>query len=624
MPAKARRCFAWKAFALFLAAGTVRAQEDRSVSASGQMWTGRVVDAEGRPLPDMEIWLPPNIDEKLGRTERRPAAVSGPDGLFRVPIGADTLTVCPAGWLPVALRPLLPRHSGQPVDIRLQRATRMAGQVVDAEGEPVPGVHVTAQRAGWSSGCIINSPPQPCAGNPNYRMGSTDAEGRFVFESLEPGWFEVSVSDGDRPQKVRWHGLAGESGSEVEFALARKRVPVVGRVVSADGKPVEGAQVSLAGSEVSTDAAGAFQVSRVFTGSQQVRVSHPDLGQVTEEVRIQGSPARLTVRMPRASLVEGRVAARDGSPLPKARLSVDWRTVELDAEGRFRLNLSEGEHVIRAEARDWVTAEKTVTATGEPIELDLVLSRPGTVAGRITGLPPGERGAVELQEGPEERYGGIGANEDGRFRVHTVAPGTWTLVASDNNGRTVTRRVQVEEGSLLDVGELHFPPLPAVHGRVLDPAGSPIPGADVTVTFEQGERKVYAGTDAEGRFTAHLVDGTWTVKAELKGFGPAATTLMMSGAPAEIPDLRLVRTVALSGYVRGLAPGEVPFVLATSEDGLWKRGSYARQDLSFHIPELWPGTWILTTSLDEREVSTRVRILPGHTEARADVSFEED
>lgn len=444
MPAKARRCFAWMAFALFLAAGTVRAQEDRSVSASGHTWTGRVVDAEGRPLPDVEIWLPSTIAEKLGRAERRPAAVSGPDGLVTVPIGGDTLTVCPAGWLPVEHRPS--SLSGKPVEIRLQRAARMVGQVVDAQGEPVPGVHVTAQRAGWATGCVIISPPQPCAGNPNYRTGYTDAEGRFVFESLEPGWFEVSVSDGDRLQKVRWHGMAGESGSEVEFALTRKRVPVAGRVVDADGKPVEGAQVSLGGSEVSTDAAGAFRVSRVFTGSHQVRVSHPDLGVVTKEVRIEESPARLTVRMPRASLVEGRIAARDGSPLPNPRLSVDWRSVELDAEGRFRLALSEGEHVLRAEARDWITAQWTVTATGDPVELDVLLSRPGTIAGRITGLPPGEHGGVELQDGPEDRFGGTGANEDGRFRVHMVAPGNWTLVARDNNGRTVTRRVQVEEG----------------------------------------------------------------------------------------------------------------------------------------------------------------------------------
>lgn len=623
MFAKTRRCFAWMSFALLLVAGSVRAQEDRSVSASGHTWTGRVVDAEGKPLPDVEIWLPPTLHEKMGRTERRPAAVSGPDGLFRAQWSGETYTACPAGWLPAEHRPSF-GFSGKPVEIRLRPATRLSGRVVDVDGEPVAGAFVRAQRAGWAvTNCVIINPPQPCAGHPSYRTGSTDAEGRFVFESLEPGWFAVDFEDGDRSRKVRWHGPAGESGDEVELVMSRKRVPVVGRVVDADGNPVEGAQVSVAGAEpIPTDGAGAFRVSRVFTGSRQVRVSHPDLGQVTREVRIEESPARLTVRMPRASLVEGRVAARDGSSVPKPRLTVDWQSVELDADGRFRLTLSQGEHVLRAQASGWISVEKRVTATGQPIELDLLLSRPATIAGRITGLPSGGHGAVELRKEAEERNGGIGANEDGRFRVYTVAPGTWTLVARDNNGRTVTRRVQVDEGSLLDVGDLHFPPLPAVRGRVLDPEGRPLQG--VMLSFQQGERHIHADTDTEGRFTAHVADGTWTVKAERQGFGGSATTVSMSGAPAEIPDLRLVRTAALSGYVRGLAPGEVPFVMATSEDGLWKKGRYAQQDFRFHIPALWPGTWILTASLDGREASTRVHILPAQTEARADIAFGED
>ncbi|HWN44670.1 MAG TPA: carboxypeptidase-like regulatory domain-containing protein, partial [Thermoanaerobaculia bacterium] len=172
------------------------------------------------------------------------------------------------------------------------------------------------------------------------------------------------------------------------------------------------------------------------------------------------------------------------------------------------------------------------------------------------------------------------------------------------------------------VEDFPFPPLPEVRGRVLDPEGLPV--RHVNVFFLQGERRVYAGTDFQGRFKVHLVDGTWTVNAEMQGLGPAATTITMADAPVEIPDLRLLPTATVSGYLRGLAPGEIPFVQAKSEDGLWTRESRAGQDLRFHIPDLWPGTWILTAFVDERQASTRVRILPGDKAARADLSFGED
>jgi hypothetical protein len=80
--------------------------------------------------------------------------------------------------------------------------------------------------------------------------------------------------------------------------------------------------------------------------------------------------------------------------------------------------------------------------------------------------------------------------------------------------------------------------------------------------------------------------------------------------------------VVLSGSVAGLAPGEIPYVEATSEDGAWERGILAK-DGTYRIPDLGPGTWIVTVRLDKRESSTRVRILPQDDAVRVDLALAE-
>ncbi len=625
MPLKARRCLTFLVLPLFLSAGIALAQKDGSVSRKGHTVTGRVVDSEGRPLSGVEIWRPYTEQERLGRAERRPAAVSGPDGLFTVTDlrPTESLTACPLGWQFTEI-PSSDTYK-KPVEFRLQPAARMAGRVVDARGEPVPGVDVTAQLAGWVTGCLIMSPPEPCLGNPNYRSRLTDVDGRFVFEALKPGWFVIRASNGNQAHVVRWQVLPGKNGREVEVALPAKLVPLEGRVVDADGKPVSGAQVSntsVRPDSQMTNEDGVYRFPRVLSGDYLLEVSHPDLGWIQKRIQIGESPARIDIRMPVATVVEGRVFGPGGSPIPKPRLSVDFKDVELDPEGNFRFNVSTGEHAVRVEAVGWITAEIPLTATGDPIELNIQLSRPATISGRITGLPPGERGALNLIEGPRERPNGTGADEDNTFRIHNVAPGTWTLLATDSNGRTLKQRVQVEEAREITVEDFEFPPLPLVRGRVLDPEGRAT--KESQVVFNRGWRQIYTQADAEGRFTAYLADGTWTVKAQQEGFGSAAATVTVAGSPADVPDIRLFRPATVSGYIRGLAPGEVPLVEARSDDGLWVRGASADQESLFQIPDLSPGNWTIVAFIGERQASTQVRILPGDAAVRADVSFGED
>lgn len=600
----------------FLAPASRAQEEEAGVSTEDMELTGRVVDSEGHPLAGVEIWRPTQGSDDAV------AAVSGPDGSFTVPFdGLLPLSACPPGWLPDES----PAKGEEPPGfrLRLRPATRIAGRVVDAGGEPVEGVQVQAWLSGVDRSCAVYV-PTGCPGPADRRMGDTDADGRFEFESLEPGWYEVHVSD-DLSLVARRLGEAGKSAEEIALVLPGRLVPLEGRVMDEDGAPVAGARVSVSGDrpdgEARTGTDGSYRFPRVLPGRQRLEVRHADFGLAVEMVEVAGPRTRFDVRMPLATIVQGRILGRDGSPVAAPSLRVDKEPVEVDAEGRFRFSLSPGEHEIRAEAPDRAPDERRVTAAGDPIDLDLELGRPGAIVGCIAGLAERHYVSLGLQDGSRDSSAEARADEQGRFQLTGVAAGAWTLVATDNLGRTIERQVQVEEGRATLVPELRFPPLPAVRGRVLEPDGRPIPGA--SLSFEQERLRVWAVADTQGRFTTSLTSGLWTLRAEPHGFAPAmALVSVEGGAPVDVPELRLARGVTLSGSIAGLAPGEMPYVEATSEDGAWERGILSK-DGTYRIPDLGPGTWIVTVRLDQRESSTQVRILPQDNVVRVDLALAE-
>ena len=602
---------------LVLLAPASRAQEEETgVSTDDMELTGRVVDSEGNPLAGVEIWRPTEGSDDIV------AAVSGPDGSFSVPFdGVFPLGACPPGWLPDES----PVKGEEPkgYQIRLRPATRIAGRVVDARGEPVEGAQVHAHRTGGSTGCAVHL-HTGCPGPADRRVGNTDADGRFAFESLEPGWYEVSLAD-DGYRVERRLGEAGKSAGEIAFVLPAPLALLEGRVVDEDGAPVAGARVSVSGArpgaEARTGEDGGYRFPRVLPGRQRLEVRHEDFGLAVEMVEVAGPRTRFEVRMPRTTIVQGRILGRDGSPVAAPSLQVDKEPVEVDVEGRFRFSLTPGEHEIRAEAPDRAPDERRVTAAGDPIELDLQLGRPGAIVGRIADLAERQFASLGLQDGSRESSAEARTDEQGRFELTGVAAGAWTLVATDDLGRTIERQVQVEEGRVTAVPALRFPPLPAVRGRVLEPEGRPIPGA--SLSFEKERLRIWAVTDMQGRFTTRLTDGFWTLRAEPNGYAPAmAMVVVEGGAPVDVPELRLAPGAVLSGSIAGLAPGEIPYVEATSEDGTWERGILAK-DGTYRIPDLGPGTWIVKVRLDKRESSTRVRILPQDNAVRVDLELAE-
>ena len=179
---------------------------DRSevLSATEQPWTvelksgvvviGAVVDEQGKPIPGAQILHPRN--QSFNRTDDQGEFDLGPLGL-----GAVSLKVSAVGFLPANREIELEDIDEGPleIEIMLTRGQSLRGLVLDAQGDPMPGVSIR-----W------NEPKTNASADP-FRFialsSSTDADGRFDLQGLD---LETGFLSADSPTHGRIEIHAGE------------------------------------------------------------------------------------------------------------------------------------------------------------------------------------------------------------------------------------------------------------------------------------------------------------------------------------------------------------------------------------------------------------------------------
>jgi tetratricopeptide (TPR) repeat protein len=121
-----------------------------------------------------------------------------------------------------------------------------------------------------------------------------------------------------------------------------------------------------------------------------------------------------------------------------------------------------------------------------------------------------------------------------------------------------------------------------VEGRVLDEAGAPVAGAEITLTHTALKGGPTVTADEDGKWAVGGIDnGAWLVRIQAEGFNPAETTI---GIPRAIPvEVHLKRAKPL---------GPPPELLAHIDDGnaLYEAEKYAEARVAFEKAlALWDG-----------------------------------
>lgn len=496
----------------------------------GQTLTGRtVVHGTNEPLPLVELVLTahPRLLDHWQRAEapdeERVYATSDARGNFRVE------GLAPGSYLLEARAPGHARavHSdlGIPVEGPFTVALRVAGViegfVVDAQGRPAADAEVQ----------VGGSPSQ---------VVTTGAQGSFAVE-VEPGAHTLSARRGDESGALDKPVIstAGSTVRDVRIRLGPGAV-LEGRVVEqSSGGPVAGARVDVSFAEgdgdsgsALSDAEGHFVVRGLAPGSYDARVSAAGYSPNGRNGLTVGQGERFPVELvlSRTGAVEGQVRDNAGAPVAGAQVSSmrHWNNggetapvqARTDATGHYRLEgLPTGRLVLTAQREDStvgvlqpVDVEENGTA-----RVDFTLEGTGIVEGVVRAsrgsLPeePLEVAALAQQMAASRLpdVGRVVVGAEGRFRMVLPAGGyTLLLTASDSFTRGDRRTVRVEEGRTVHI-EFTWEDTQnedEYRGSVLEPDGTPSPGAVITLTAAEGQGTplMTGHANEEGRFALSL------------------------------------------------------------------------------------------------------------------------
>jgi hypothetical protein len=331
---------------------------------------------------------------------------------------------------------------------------------------------------------------------------------------------------------------------------------------------------------------------------------------------------------PADGAVQVRVTA-GGEPLAGAEVALyraspgdgpGWRRgarAPTGASGLAQLPARPGAYLVAARGPGLAAGHaQVVHGARMPGRVELELAPPSRLEGRATRRPSGEPVearillapvealALGLADAPPEETVVAIADASGVFRLDGIAAGLWAVTA-DGPGlhRVIVPRVAVPRAAPL---ALALDPLAALAGEVLDAAGRPAVGAEVTALSR--DHAATARADGAGRFAVWLPGGEYQVLASLGGRAAAlaAPVSVAPGATAQGHVLRLGPAAVLAGATTldGRPAAGAALAVTRHETGGVAARAIAGADGRFEV-HLAPGAYDVVASL------------PGATPARA-------
>lgn len=286
-------------------------------------------------------------------------------------------------------------------------------------------------------------------------------------------------------------------------------------------------------------------------------------GAPTAKSKLAGdSQLRVLVIDPKgAPIADAEVACRpasrptaDGAAAKTGEEQISKRT---DERGAAAFDLAGGDYVVEAGAagflyRSGARASQTVhLAEGGDLDLELVLSRGGTVSGKVVSAGQGIVARVAYHDVSTGTMGQeLRSKDDGSFTITGVPPGRVRVhVEAEGAGLTLSPAFDVEDGEHIKGIEIEVAPAGVVVGTLRTVSGDPVAGW-VTVDDLTGAapRRVTAGVDGAFRLD-QLRAGSWRLIAQADDFDQATADVEVEPGSETSVDIVLEKAFGVRGTV---------------------------------------------------------------------------
>jgi uncharacterized GH25 family protein len=606
----------------------------------GHAVEGRVLDAvANKPVAGVTVLARTRASRGVPEAHL-PQALTDADGRFRLTDlapGVVTVEARGAAWARATLEGVaVPPKAGKPVELVVRPGGRLAGRVVGPDGKPVEGAVVRLEPVGIERVRDVAL---------RFRPERTDAKGAFAFDGVQAGdGYRLTVQ-----KKGMSRGSAGpfavKGGTvrdDLEIRLDASASLQV-RLVDPEGKPVPALEVQafaqsgtrgtpFGGAEVSeeqiaSEGDGRFRVGGLSTGTHTIELIPDGFASVErKDVKLEaGKTVDLgTVQVRAGRTLRGRVADATGAPVAGATVRAFWmsdgkfssRQARSGADGRFRLaGVGEGPiQNVLASAKGYSNETETGVTTDE--DLELTLERAGSIVGRIVHAETGEPVSARVEARPEAKADTMGgmrfafgfeedvyADADGSFRVESLEPGKYTVVATAQ-GKAPARKagVEVRSEDVADVGTLPISDGLELRGRVLDVKDeSPVAGAVVTVDEPRAFGRMPFGEAAARTALSDALGGFEVGGLEAKAYevGVSHPDYARADARAQVGEstpevvVRLSRGGILTGAVRDAQAVPVPGATVMVMQGMGGnlQSTTTGDDGVYRLERLAPGSY---------------------------------